>query len=67
MVRQEAARWGQNFSVRGGDGVTRTLTQIEGSVNGQAGRFEYLVGKNGNLTHQRFVPNGTINGIPNKP
>ncbi|MCL5022338.1 MAG: RHS repeat-associated core domain-containing protein [Nitrospirae bacterium] len=67
FMREEAARNGTHFEIVGGDGVTRTLTQVEGTLNGQTGRFEYIVEKTGNLTHQRFVPNGSINGIPNTP
>jgi hypothetical protein len=36
------------------------LLRLNICVNGQVGRFEYLLGKSGNLTHQRFVPNGTV-------
>jgi RHS repeat-associated protein len=67
FVRQEAAEIGTHTPLVGGDGVTRTLTQMPGGLNGQTGRYEYIVEKGGNLTHQRFVANGTINGVPNKP
>ncbi len=67
FVRDEAATSGTHFSIVGGDGVTRTLTQIPGELNGISGRFEYIVDDVGQLSHQRFVPGGTINGIPNVP
>jgi hypothetical protein len=67
FTRQEAAESGSHFQVVGGDGVTRNLTQLSGELNGTAGRFEYIVDQAGNLTHQRFVPGGSINGIPNVP
>jgi RHS repeat-associated protein len=67
FMREEAATSGTHFPITGGDGIQRTLTQISGKLNEQAGRFEYIVEKSGNLTHQRFVPNGTINGVPNVP
>ena len=43
-----------------------TLYQIEGSLNGTAGRFEWIVSE-GSVTHRLFVPNGTMNGVPIKP
>jgi RHS repeat-associated protein len=43
-----------------------TLYQLEGSVNGVDGRFEWIV-QNGNVTHRMFVPGGTINGVPIQP
>jgi hypothetical protein len=67
FTRQEAAEAGTHFQIVGGDGVTRNLTQLSGDLNGVAGRFEYIVDSGGNLTHQRFVPGGSINGIPNVP
>ena len=43
-----------------------TLHQVEGSLNGVAGRFEWIV-ENGQVTHRMFVPGGTCNGVPIKP
>ncbi len=43
------------------------LYQIPGELNGAAGRFEYIVNQANQLTHQLFVPGGTINGIPIDP
>lgn len=42
------------------------LYQIEGSLNGIAGRFEWIT-QYGKVTHRQFVPGGTITGIPIKP
>jgi len=42
------------------------LYQAEGSLNGVAGRFEWIV-DSGNVTHRLFVPGGTLNGIPILP
>lgn len=67
FVRQKAAEIGVHTPLVDGDGVTRALTQMPGGLNGQTGRYEYIVEKGGDLTHQRFVANGTINGVPNKP
>jgi len=64
FMRDEAANSGTHFRIVGRDGITRTLTQIPGEVNGVTGRFEYIVDEAGNLTHQLFVKGGTINGIP---
>ena len=43
-----------------------TLYQLEGSLNGVAGRFEWII-QDGNVTHRMFIPNGTMNGVPIKP
>ena len=40
-----------------------TLYQIEGSLNGVAGRFEWIV-QDQFVTHRFFVEGGGINGIP---
>ncbi|OCG78416.1 hypothetical protein A9G42_03100 [Gilliamella sp. Nev6-6] len=45
-----------------------TLYQLEGSLNGVSGRFEWIVDlKLGGVSHRMFVPNGKINGKPSKP
>ena len=43
-----------------------TLYQIEGSLNGTVGRFEWIV-QDQQVTHRMFVPGGGINGIPILP
>lgn len=43
-----------------------TLYQIEGSLDGVEGRFEWIV-QNGNVTHRMFIRGGKVNGIPIKP
>jgi RHS repeat-associated protein len=43
-----------------------TLYQVEGSLNGVAGRFEWIV-DGGKITHRMFVKGGTCNGVPIKP
>jgi hypothetical protein len=62
---RDMASEGQHFTIRGGDGVYRNLTQVEGIVNGKSGVFEYIVGPQG-LEHQRFVVGGRITGYPNQ-
>lgn len=50
-----------------GGQISRTsdLYQIEGSLNGKDGIFEWIV-DSGNVTHRRFIPNGKITGFPNQ-
>lgn len=43
-----------------------TLYQLDGSLNGLAGRFEWII-QDGNVTHRMFIQNGTMNGVPIKP
>lgn len=42
------------------------LYQVEGSLNGAAGRSEWIV-QEGQVTHRMFVPGGSANGVPIKP
>ena len=65
-VIDDVAQSGSVFDLVGGDGVSRTLVQMPGEVNGVAGRFEWIM-EGQDLTHQLFVRSGTINGIPIKP
>jgi hypothetical protein len=68
FMRQEAAENGTHFPLLDDAGnVDRTLTQLSGEMNGTAGRFEYIVNKAGELTHQMFVRGGSINGVPIDP
>ena len=39
------------------------LYQLEGSLNGVNGRFEWII-QDGKVTHRMFVTNGTMNGVP---
>jgi hypothetical protein len=67
FVVDDIAANGTVFRTVGGDGVTRTLVQVPGELNGFAGRFEWIVDDVGNLTHQMFVKGGSINGVPIAP
>ncbi|MBL9008749.1 MAG: hypothetical protein JNJ46_31105 [Myxococcales bacterium] len=50
----------------GGEIVRRSeLFQVEGSLNGQAGVFEWIVDQ-GQMTHRRFIPGGVVTGAPNQ-
>ncbi|AKL98232.1 hypothetical protein [Endomicrobium proavitum] len=55
----------KNFAIKGNDGKNYNLIQTEGVVNGKNGVFEYVVNENNEITHQLFIENGKINGIPN--
>ena len=41
------------------------LSQVEGSLNGRDGVFEWVVDE-GRVTHRRFIPGGTVTGKPNQ-
>lgn len=43
-----------------------TLYQLQGSLNGTVGRFEWII-QNQQVTHRMFVPGGGINRIPIMP
>jgi hypothetical protein len=65
-VVDDVAQSGRVFPLRGGDGVQRTLTQVETTIDGQRGVAEWIVDPAGNVTHQRFIPGGRITGSPNQ-
>lgn len=56
----------KKFDLKGADGKTRKLYQINGSLNGKDGIFEWILdGEKGVTTHRRFIENGKITGKPN--
>ncbi|MEX0362923.1 MAG: RHS repeat domain-containing protein, partial [Allomuricauda sp.] len=57
----QASKW----TIKGTDGVHRSLYQLKGSLRGQNGIFEWIVESGGNVTHRVFIPNGKLTGIPN--
>lgn len=62
---QTDAKGGTYFRFLGDDGVERNLIQMPTEVNGKQGTVEWIFDDAGNLTHQRFKPGATVNGIPN--
>lgn len=40
-----------------------TLYQLDGSLNGTLGRFEWII-QDGSVTHRMFIQGGTMNGVP---
>ncbi|MGM0148478.1 hypothetical protein [Enterococcus mundtii] len=54
------------YSLVGGDGISRRFFQIEGSNNGKIGVFEWIVEPNGNISHRRFINGGALTGKPNQ-
>ena len=61
------ARYAKKFNLQGRDEIWKELYQIEGSLNGKNGIFEWIVDPRADrgLTHRFFVKNGTITGKPN--
>lgn len=50
----------------GGTVVRRSeLYQVEGSLNGKEGVFEWIIDQ-GQMTHRRFIPGGRVTGYPNQ-
>lgn len=40
-----------------------TLYQLDGALNGIAGRFEWII-QDGSITHRMFIQGGKMNGVP---
>src|SRR5713101_4395792 len=52
FLTQEELQAGKTFLFKGGDGVERTLLQVEGpALNGQSGIYEYILDPSGKVTH----------------
>ena len=58
------ARYAEKFELIGGDKIKRVLYQIEGSLNGEVGLFEWIL-DSGKVTHRCFIKGGKITGKPN--
>ncbi|WP_258208112.1 polymorphic toxin-type HINT domain-containing protein [Paenibacillus radicibacter] len=57
---------GTTFNITGGDGIQRTLLQVNGGLDGKNGIYEYIIDSNATVSHQRFIEGGIINGVPNQ-
>lgn len=66
FVVDDIAAKGRFFTIKGGDGVSRNLTQMEGIINGKKGVHEWIINENNQLSHQRFINGGKITGYPNQ-
>ncbi|TKJ04165.1 hypothetical protein FC702_13875, partial [Bacillus cereus] len=60
------SRFADEFPLVGGDRISRIFFQTEGSNGGKKGVFEWIVEPNGNVSHRRFIENGTVTGKPNQ-
>ncbi|WP_238072332.1 hypothetical protein [Rhodococcus zopfii] len=53
--------------IKGADGVSRTLVQVPNyTFEGKSGVVEYIIDKDGAVTHQKFIPGGVIGAGPNR-
>lgn len=61
------ASYADEFDLVGGDGITRKLYQVDGSLNGKKGIFEWIVDLDATkgVTHRRFIEGVDITGSPN--
>ncbi|MEV4437552.1 RHS repeat-associated core domain-containing protein [Streptomyces sp. NPDC049577] len=69
QVVDQIAERGTVFQFVGGDKKPRTLVQMPGGMNGKTGRYEWIievVDGTQVVSHQRFIRDGSINGVPNK-
>jgi hypothetical protein len=57
---------GKVFPITGGDNNQYLLVQQIGKHHGSSGVFELVLDQGANvIVHQRFIPGGTITGVPN--
>ena len=50
------------YTIKGGDGMYRSLYQLDGSLRGKGGIFEWIVETGGSINHRRFIVGGNVNG-----
>jgi hypothetical protein len=60
-------RYASKFSLQGNDGICRELYQLEGSLDGVNGVFEWILDPRPEkgVTHRLFIKDGIITGKPN--
>jgi filamentous hemagglutinin len=66
FMLNSAAENGRTFTILNRDGTHVNLLQTKGDLSGKRGIYEWITNKAGDLTHQRFIESGNINGIPNQ-
>lgn len=64
FVPEKELATGQVSLIVGGDGVRRTLLQVNGKLEGKVGVYEYIIDNDGKVSHQRFKP-GKFDGKVN--
>ena len=62
------AGYASRFTITGGDGKERLLLQLEGSLNGEPGVFEWIVDPDParGVTHRRFIRHGITKPAPKR-
>lgn len=48
---------GSQSTIVGNDGVTRSLIELPGAINGKEGSFQWIIGSDNSVNHRLFVPN----------
>ncbi|MGJ5817974.1 RHS repeat domain-containing protein [Paludibaculum fermentans] len=68
FLSDELRQSGSRFWITGGDGVKRILVQLSATIDDIMGQVEIIYDPTiQKITHQQFIPGGTINGKPIKP
>ena len=65
FLTQKQLAAGQVFTIKNSKGVNQTLLQVNGTLNGKKGVFEYIITPDGKVSHQLFKAGGTITGKAN--
>lgn len=65
-LSQDQLAQGRAYSFTGGDTRPYTLLQTQGQLNDVNGIYEYISDSLGQVTHQRFIPEGIYTGFSNQ-